>query len=536
MSVASPLKDYARNVRYPVFSFNGGLNTHSSRLLLKRDELFALQPDQCTVLNNLDTTFSGQAKTRPASIKLHSAAIVPGAGDGEIRSLFQLNQKNGNRFLLCNAGNGIYLFNWGTLSWSLLGTVAVSNERFQWAQLADLAVGVSPSNAPVKYDGVNLLALGGHPPANGTAIINYRNRLYIAKDLTLYYTNSGSPETWTAADAGWIDGGEVPIPAIRGSKCGGLFPFYNRLVVWTDKETLSLMDPTPLTFSFELSNSKYGNQCSASFPIAAGNDVYFGDRRGVHALQVTEAYNTIGDIKEQYASGIIEPSWSALPASNLPNRSAFDTPADSQFIVLVGENSATNDTAYVADYYHVDRLNRPTWSRYSNYNFSCGLEVINDTTGLATVIMGGYNGFVYKQDPTTAVDDGGVQIPVRLDYLTDIEQPDWVKLWRFLVLWITPTSVLNQVSQKLLGVDWVLGTDPLAQSSQFTLDTTFDFGRFVQSQTIVRNVANDGDYAQPRVSITGTGRHITLSFKYAGTTPITIGGFEIYANLRRNLP
>src|SRR6266705_985752 len=178
MALASnPLLDYSRPVRYPVFSFNGGLNTHSSHLLLKRGELFALQPDQCIVFDNLDTTFSGQAKTRPASVKLHSAAIVPGVGNGEIRSLFQLSQKNGNRFLLCNAGNGIYLFNWGTLSWSLLGTVTTSNERFVWCQLADLAVGISPSNTPVKYDGVNLTALGGHPPANGTVIVTYRNRI-----------------------------------------------------------------------------------------------------------------------------------------------------------------------------------------------------------------------------------------------------------------------------------------------------------------------------------------------------------------------
>jgi hypothetical protein len=296
------------------------------------------------------------------------------------------------------------------------------------------------------------------------------------------------------------------------------------------------MDPTPLSFSFELSNSRYGHQCSAAWPLAAGNDVYFGDRRGIHSLLTTESYNTIGDIKEQYTSGIIEPSWAALNIANVPNRSAFDTPADSQFIVLVGENSATNNVAYVADYYHVDNIGRPSWSRYTNYNFSCGLEVINDVTGLPVVIMGGYNGFVYRQDKTTAVDEGGLQIPIRLDYLTDIEYPDWVKLWRFIILWVKPASILNQVSQKFLGVDWVLGVDPLAQSSTFTLDTTFDFGHFTQSQTVVRNVPNEGEYSEPRVSITGVGRFITLSFKYSGTTPITIGGFEIYANLRRNLP
>ena len=534
--LSSPLKDYTRDLRYPVFSFNGGWNSHSSRLLFKRDELYALQSDQCIVLDNLDTNFSGQLRTRPASLKLHAAAIVPGAGNGEIRSLFQLKQKNGNRFLLCNAGNGIYLFNWTTLSWSLLGTVATANERFLWCQLADLAIGISPSNAPVKYDGVNLVALGGHPPASGTAICTYRNRVFIAKDLSLYYSDSGAPNTWTNADAGWLDGALIPIPAIRGSKCLGLFPFYNRLMVWTDQETLSLMDPTPLTFSFELSNSKYGHQCSAAWPLAAGNDVYFGDRRGVHALQTTESYNTIGDIREQYTSGIIEPSWINLNVSNIPNRSAFDTPNDSQFIVLVGENGATNDTAYVADYYHKDSTGRPTWARYTNYAFSCGLEVINDVTGLPVVIMGGYNGFVYRQDKTTSVDEGGTQIPVRMDYATDIEQPDWVKQWRFLLLWVGPPSVLLTVPQKFLGVDWVLGVDPIAQSSQFTLDVTYEFGHFTTTQRIMRNISNDGEFAEPRVSIAGTSRYITLSFKYQGTTPITIGGFEIYANLRRVLP
>jgi hypothetical protein len=150
--------------------------------------------------------------------------------------------------------------------------------------------------------------------------------------------------------------------------------------------------------------------------------------------------------------------------------------------------------------------------------------------------MGGYNGFVYKQDKTTAVDDGGVQIPIRLDYLTDIENPDWVKLWRNLILWVSPPSVLNQVGQKLLGVDWMLGVDPLAQSSQFTLTATYDFGHSSFTQQILRNVPNDGDFSEPRISIPGTSRFITLSFQYSGTTPIIIGGFEIYANLRRNLP
>lgn len=503
---------------------------------MKRDELYALKPDQCTVIDNLDSTFSGQLKTRPASVKLHAAAIAPPSGTAEIRSLYQLAQKNGNRFFICNAGNSVYLFNWTTLAWSSLGTVTNANERLLWCQLADLAVGVSPTNAPVKYDGVNLVALGGHPPASGTAICTYRNRVFIAKDLSLYFSDSGAPNTWTVADAGWVDGGQIPIPALKGSKCLGLFPFYNRLLVFTDRETFSLLGSSPGNYSFELTNSRYGHQCSAAWPIAAGNDIYFGDRRGVHALETTEAFNTIGDIREQYASGRIEPSWVGLNVANIPNRCAFDTPNDSQFIVLVGEAGATNDTAYVGDYYHTDEQGRPTWARYTNYAFSCGVEVINDVTGLPVVVMGGYDGFVYKHDKTTAVDEGGKQIPIRMDYVTDVQEPDWVKLWRFLVLWIGPPSVLVSVTGKQLGVDWTLGVDPLAQSSQFILTTSFEFGKFIQTQSINRNVPDDGEFANPRVSITGTGRFITLSFKYSGTTPITIGGFEIYANLRRYLP
>lgn len=538
------------DIVYIVDSFKGGMNTKSGRAFVGRDTLFSMRKDQCTLLQNLDRLESGMCQTRQGTEKLNASAIAPSVGNDDILSLFEYRQRSGSTYLLCNAGNGVYSYNLLTGSWDLVHTLTAPNERVLWAQFNDVAIGISANNAPFQFNGATATALtvgGVAVGSGGTAIMAYRGHLYIGRALTMYFCALYNQNDWTAAN----DAGNVPIPSIGGSKCLGMFPFWSRAIVATDTEVFSLMGTSPTVgsadfFRFELENLEYGHEGAANSMFSAGNDLIYFDKKGVHRLYVTDSQEQIGDIKEDYASGAIEPSWLYLDNANMPNRMAFNIQSKSQFVIMCSNNSPANQFAYVGDYYHKDPAGNPTWAEYFPFAYGCGLET-KRFFGKRQVVLGGYDGHVYKM--TDVVTDNGSAIFVRLQYLTDLDEPHVEKLWRYCMPFISPPNAL-QGTQRYLGNDWVLGTDPLGDMSPFLLRMNYDFGHDVFQQTVglglppgtetmgvdwtlAFSAMGAADFITPRVSITGTGRRAQITMEYNGAYRIGIGGMVFIASCRR---
>lgn len=502
-----------------VMDFSGGLNTRGSNLLLGRGTPYCLRKNQLTELTNMDMLSSGQLITRWGYTKVNASAIVPPLGTQEIQSVFELRQKDGDKYILVNVGNSIYVWNSGTSTFDSLGTVTNINERFHWTQFTDLAIGVSLTNAPVKFNGAVLAALGGSPPSGGTCITAYRNRVMIGKGLSIYYSNDGAPEDWTTNPGA----GVLPIPSLMSTRVTALIPFYTRLIILTDSEVFELTGSGPSDFAINLVTSVYGNEGTAEGVCISGNDGYWVSTKGVHKLQVTEANANLGYLAEYDASALILPTWLALNSSNLANRVMIDVKQKNQFIVLCSDSATQNTMALVADYYHKDELGRPAWSIYTNFAFSSACEVMS-LNSKREVVFGDYNGFVHRYND--CLNDNGVVIPIAWTYVTDMDLVTWYKTWRHLVMYakvaqgatllmtagydfgaqaINASVTLSATSGHTLGVDWVLGTDPLGYDSFLT----------------------------KRIPIPGSGRFGSFRFTGSPANRVTIGGMLFYAGKRR---
>ena len=512
------------DIVYPVMDFSGGLNTKSTQLFLSRQARFALRPNQGVLLDNWLRTTSGGLITRPAVVKLNSAAISPPAGDAEIRSITELRTESGTDQVVVTAGNSLYRWNGSTFV--SIGTTITANRRFHWTQFRDVLVGVNGIDAPVAWDGTTLSTLSGTFLTNtGTAIIQHRGRLWIVDGQTLRYSAENAYTDWSTTN----NAGTLRIPTKRGQGGTGIMSFWDRLIIWTNGEIFQLFGTSPQTFNLAAINFRYGNEGSPYACVAAGNEVYFPTKRGLHALSVSFAQSDMGDVKPDYASGNIEPSWQDITPANFTNIVAVDATRFNSVIYLCNQNGTLNNQAFVGDYYHRDETQAPTWTRWTNMDFSSVAEVRSLNT-IPEVLLGGYDGFVYRLTNDNEVDDttsSTRNIPVQLQYLTDLEQPGFEKLFRHLVVFTQ-----SPVGNMLLNSSFDFGARVLAQSFAMSqtigdkIGTTFEIGVSALGTIL---------FTQNRISIPGGGRFLNLIFSASVARRITFGGFIVYAGLRRVL-
>lgn len=508
------------DIIYPILSFAGGMNTHASELLLGRDVRFGLRHDQARLIINMVRTQSGALTTRPGRVKLNATPVVPAAGDAEIRSIFELRPTGGNSSILINAGNTIYKWDTGSSSFVSQGTVVTANLRRHWCQFQDLAVGFDGSNAPVRYNGTTLANLAGSPPAGATVCAAHRNRVWALQGRTLHYSALGNAEDWTTAN----NAGSVPVPTTRGLGGTGLLSIWERLLIFTDSQIFQLFGSGPGTFEVSPINLQYGHRGSPYGVVAAGNDIFFANDIGAHAVSVAESLSVVGDVEYSAASGVIEPTWQDVDATNLGNIVAVHDSTRNLVIFLANRLGANNTEAFVADYYHLDEQGNPTWSLYSNMPFSSAAEVSSLNT-FREVLFGAYNGYVYRQ--TAAETDDGTSIPIQLQFITDLGVPEFHKLWRHML------ALVHGASGIITGT---FASDFGEHSIAFTIDPVVGGGDLIGSTFVIgTSTLGTASFKQVRVPIPDHGRIATITLNSSSSRRITIGGFIFYAGRRRVL-
>lgn len=512
------------DVIYPVFDFSGGLNTKSTPLFLSRSARFALHPNQCLLLDNWARTSSGALTSRPCLDKLNSSAISPPSGDSEIRSIAELRTADGTDRIVVNAGNSIYY--WDGSSFTSVGTTLTNNRRFHWTQFRDVLIGVNGIDVPVAYDGTSLSTLSGTFLTNTVScVISHRGRVWALDGQTLRYSAENSYTDWSTSN----NAGTLRIPTKRGQGGTAILSLWDRLIVWTNGEVFQLFGTSPQTFNLAAINFRYGNEGSPYAVVAAGNDIYFPTKRGVHALSVAFAQSDTGDVQADYVSSNIEPTWQDITPANFPNIVGADATRFNCVIYLCNQNGTQNSQALIGDYYHRDSTGAPTWARWTGIAGSSITEV-RSLNALPEVLIGGYDGFVYRLTNDNEVDDtttSTANVQVQLQYLTDLEQPGFDKLFRHLVLF-TQASV----GTMYLNSSFDFGARVLSQS--FNMASTA--GDMI-STTFTIGVSSLGTIAftQNRVSVPGVGRFVTFNYSASLSRRVTFGGFIIYAGLRRVL-
>jgi hypothetical protein len=503
---------------YPVTNFSGGLNTKSSLTFLDRQARYALKPNQLTALDNFVRTASGGLRTRPGRVKLNSAAVAPPAGDAEIRSIFEFRHSNGTDRVIINAGNTIY--RWDGSTFVSLGTATTPDKRRHWAQFRNVALGVDGVNTAVSYDGTTLATVAGLS-ATSTAIASFRDRVWAIDGAILRYSAAGSHTDWTTPN----DAGSITIPRTRGQGGVALFPFWDRLIIWTPTQVFQLFGASPSTFQLAAINFRYGHGATPHAIIAAANDVFFMSRRGVHNLAVAYAQSETGDVVYNYASAAIEPTWQSINVNNFSNIVAADDTLRNQIIILCNTLGTQNSVAIVGDYYHLDEFNMPTWSQYTNMPFSSIAEV-SSLNGLPEILFGSYDGFVYRQTEDAETDDG-VNIPVLGEYQTDLEMVVFDKLFRHLLVFAQSAEGNMTVTVNYdFGIRAQSATFDLAVPGGDLIGSTFVIGTSTLGLAKLRG---------NKLSFPGHGRFAQIRFAASGPKRVNMAGFVAFAGLRRVL-
>lgn len=511
------------DIIYPMFDFSGGLNTKSTPLFLDRNAVYSLKPNQATILDNWLRTASGGLVTRPGREKVNTTAISPSNGDQTVRDFVELIKADGTSSVLVHIGDGLYtLTSAGVVT--KIGSLATANTRIHWAIFKEAAYGVDGTNVPVKWDGTSLTQIT-QLSSSCIAIASFRTRLWALDGVTLRYSTDNNGSNWDEITYP-NNAGSLSIPVTKGQAGTGFMPFWDRLLVTTNQQVFQLFGVTPTTFNLSAINFRYGHEASPYGLLAAGNDVYMLNRRGVIGLSVSMAQSETGDVETDYISGNIEPSWQALSRSGFSNVVAVDDSVNNCLIIICPSSGIRNNIAFVADYYLTDPQGRPTWSRYTNFPFASTIQV-SSFNNFPEVLFGGYDGFIYRQTTalTDAITSGTQNIQTVLQYVTDLEQPAFIKTWRHMVLFAS------------------------TQSGSMFLNTTYDFGATVQQQsftlpalvgdplvtvfTIGTSAIGSFGYSSKRIAIPGSGRYATFLFTAAIAKRITFGGFVFYAGLRR---
>lgn len=203
------------SVLLEINSFASGINRKASPLLARTDEAH-------TVRNaRLDKV--GALKKRKGYRRVGN---VPDTNP--VRWLYPFYRVGASplRQLLRISGNQFYRLDEATGTWiNATGAITIDATRIPDSDTyANLVLIVNAASVPLRWDGTTLANLGGSPPT-GTAIAVFKDRVYIASQNTVRWSDVGNPESWPAfqvKNVGLNDGDE--ITALR--------PFFNSLLIF----------------------------------------------------------------------------------------------------------------------------------------------------------------------------------------------------------------------------------------------------------------------------------------------------------------
>lgn len=398
---------------------------------------------------------------------------------------YEFVKSDGSRFVVFGTDDG-KVYNLATNgSTSTFHTGATVGTRWFFTTYNDKLIFCNRADAPRKTtDAATSSILGGTPPAKGGPVVTHSNRVFFA-DATnksrLTWSALNSEEDYTTSS----NAGSVDIQTNDGSDIVDLVPSINELVVLKGSRPFRLQGTSPSTYSITnvvpTTGSKGGISNKAN--IFAINDVWFLSNNGILNLRTVLNF---GDLKASYSSDKISPLWETssdvtLALQNLSSAVMCYDAQNNRIYAAVSSRTAManqNDTILVID------LNNNAWSIWPDHAAAASLWPVYDTaTGITEIYMGGYNGHVYKLNQNrsdtaftgrashlSALNAPGIQKSPRHGYFYFKEQGDFVVLIESKFDFGTSGGQVYTASllggAHTLGVNWVLGTDPLGRKEQ----------------------------------------------------------------------
>lgn len=164
--------------------------------------LNAMPPKYSMRMQNCHITGRGSIGKVPGYEKVNANSINLPLTNG-----FEFRKSDGTTIMLAAGSGNIYKHEAnGSLTAIKQGLGPGANVSF--TSINDICIMANGVDAPMKYDGAAVSALGGTPPAKGSIPHVHKGRVWLLdKDAMMaYYSALDAPEDWTTAqNAGYID-------------------------------------------------------------------------------------------------------------------------------------------------------------------------------------------------------------------------------------------------------------------------------------------------------------------------------------------
>jgi hypothetical protein len=493
---------------YSVFSFTRGLDLKTSALklaLLKgQDALVHAQNTVYTAAGAVSKRLDA-ALLNPSPVDALSTAssfLMLGLGDfvtGNDAPYFQtlgllasgstgttitggieFVKSNGDRIVVVGTSTGKRYTVSPTGAGTEIQTGLTTGTKHYFESYNDKLIMCNRSNAPSKFDGTTVSALGGSPPTKGGPVKKHGNRIFFLdgdEPSDIVWSALDAEEDYTTA----TNAGRASISPNDGSDMIDMVPSINELVLLKGARPYRLQGTSPSTFTIANVVPTTGSvgAISTQGAIFAVNQVWYAARSGLVSLVGVQQF---GDLRESFASDKIRPYWEPGSAVQLSiNRLvdavvAYDPQWNRIYQSVDTDNDGQNDTLLVYD------LTTKGWSVWDGIGVASMWPVLNTDSGITEMWAGGYDGRIRVLNRPAAEE----ATEWRVSHLSCLDSPGVEKSLRHIFMYFkeggnhlvdvtvkTDFGGGGQVYQAsllgashTLGVNWVLGVDPLGTRSQ----------------------------------------------------------------------
>ncbi len=203
-----------------ISSFSGGMNRKVSPLLAKPEEAFICRN---TILKRVGSLQKRKGYSLIGDVPINNQ--VPDTNPVRFLYSFYKYGTSPLRQLLRISGTNFYYLNETTNSWTnATGTITLHDKGdIDATTYGNLAIMVNAADKVLKWNGTTLSESTTIP--NGNCITVMKDRIYISKESTVYFSDVTNPESFPSDNnftVGMNDGDEITA----------LFPYFNSLLIF----------------------------------------------------------------------------------------------------------------------------------------------------------------------------------------------------------------------------------------------------------------------------------------------------------------
>ena len=238
----------------------------------------------------------------------------------------------------------------GVANTTLLASDFSEGGQFYMDTLLDNLVIVNGIDIPRKYDGEEISILEGNPP-QAAFIAAHKNRLFMAKDSRLYFSELLDIETWPVLN--FID-----ISPNDGDVINGLIVYGDYLVIAKKHSIWMLSGEGPSTFMVKRIHSDKGVYAPRSLIVVDGN-LCFVANDGIYLSDLTQTV---------LISERIRKYWESLNPRRIKQAASYYT--ENKLYVSVAEGSSLINNSVIV----FDTLRQAFTGIRSGWNVNCWLK------------------------------------------------------------------------------------------------------------------------------------------------------------------